>query len=42
MVDTIEAERMQSLFTIIQKKMQSELEGVKTVLEHPTALGDAS
>lgn len=42
MVDTIEAERMQSLFTILQKKMQSELEGVKTVLEHPTALGDAS
>lgn len=33
-------ERMQHLFTVLQKKMQTELEGAKLVLEHPTTLGD--
>jgi len=36
-----ENERMQHLFTVLQKKMQTELEGAKIVLEHPTTLGDS-
>ena len=35
-----ENERMQHLFTVLQKKMQTELEGARLVLEHPTTLGD--
>ena len=41
MVDTtVENERMQHLFMVLQKKMQSELEGSKIILEHPISLGD--
>lgn len=34
--------RMQHLFTVLQKKMQTELEGARLVLEHPSTLGDNS
>ena len=41
MVETnVENERMQHLFMVLQKKMQSELEGARAVLEHTTTLGD--
>ena len=42
MVETyMQTERIQYLFTALQKKMQSELEGARLVLEHPTTLGDS-
>ncbi|MBO5737842.1 hypothetical protein J6R97_00720 [bacterium] len=42
MVETIvENERMQHLFMVLQRKMLTELEGARTILEHPTTMGDS-
>ena len=36
----IESERMEKLFAVLQNKMQTELAGIRTFIEHPTTIGD--